>query len=227
MTNPNQGTEVTTPNASVPAPYTKDDFDAASGSGDYLRRLQVMTGNSDLVKQEKMQLGTFALISQGEGEQLGKEVDLLLCAWRNKAMDINPDIPVIVYNRHHELWDDIKNRSFGQNSGCMYGNEFLCYMPEVNEYVTFYCGSKTLRNEAPKIVRFLPDGGVGACTLFVKLINPTNSPHSWHSAAVKECVTEISISDDDHFRKVVESFYNVPDVTGLTEEVEEEDDQNR
>jgi len=217
-----QGTEITNPN-------TMDEFKDTVGGGDFLRRLQVMGSSSELVKKGDMQLSTFALISQGEGEQLQSEVDVILFSWRPKAMDTSTDIPVIVYDKGHELWADLVAKAAVQNSGCMYGVEFLCYLPILDEFVTFYCGGVSLRRESKKIIKYMGDNGQtpGPCTLEVVYIDPTTSKYSWHSAKSKACVTDLEYPDSTRTVEVVTKFLSPPAVTGLQEKVEEEETQAR
>src|SRR4051794_32082637 len=70
--------------------FSAEDFNAVAKSSDFLRRLQLFGGNSDAVKTEKIAIGTWGLVTDSETiEPLGKQVDVLVCAWRPKAMVID------------------------------------------------------------------------------------------------------------------------------------------
>lgn len=195
--------EVAIPGIQVPQKYDDDVFGDIAKSGDFLPRVQVMGGNSGLVKQEKIPIGVYALVhNKDKFESLTKEFDCFVLAWRPKAMDTNGDQPLSVFNHESEQFKKIQEASGGQDSGCMYGPEFLIYIKGANCFATFFFSSKSARRESPSM-----QGRLGkAATCKIKLIE--GRKYSWHSPVIVPCTTPFDPPAPDELKEQVEKFNN-------------------
>lgn len=129
-----------------------DDFNKLSSAGAFLPRLMLMGTNSTLVQEDKIKAGAYGLVRSKEScEDLTKEVPVLPLSWRSKAMKITNDEVISVFDRKNPLFDKIAEESETPDSGCMYGPEFLLWIPSAKSFATFYCSSKTSRREALNI----------------------------------------------------------------------------
>lgn len=133
--------------------YSSDeDFNHLSTTAGFLPRLMLMSSSSNLVKEGKINQGCFGLVrAKDQVEDLTKEVPCLPLAWRSKAMKISGDEVISIYDRQNKLFAEIAEASEVQDSGCMYGPEFLLWVPGAKCFATFYCSSKTSRREAPQL----------------------------------------------------------------------------
>ena len=165
--------------------YADEAFSGISGSRTmFLPRLQLFGSNSDAVKEGKIPIAHYGLVKgKDDPIDLGVSVLLIPLAWRPKAMDVKSEPPLAYHKPDSPEFQELKKRSdTEQNSGCMYGPEFLVWMPD-HGYVTFFFGSKTARNEAPGIRALMPKGpqlNTAVCTaVLIK-----NEQYSWHGVKV-------------------------------------------
>ncbi len=125
---------------------------SSTTSGDFKRRLQLFSKGS-LVDQGLIHGGEYG-IPEGESvENLGKAVDVFILAVRQKAMDVSDTNAITTsFDETSALYADIVDRSSGQDSGCMYGPEFLVVERKSGEILTFFCGTKSQRRAAAVII---------------------------------------------------------------------------
>jgi len=148
-------------NASFPmSQYTQDDktWGDVVAAGSFLPYISLYGGNSNACKENLIGIGRFGLVRQKDKiEDLTAEFNVLAIAWRYKAMQIGEGI-LSNYNPKSEAFQMIKEKSEIKDSGCMYGIEFLFWVPALpaNCFATFYCNSKTSRREAQNIRPFCP-----------------------------------------------------------------------
>jgi len=200
-------------NAMIPADiagsmvqYGDDIFKAATKSGDYLPRLQLMTANSDVCKGGKFPINHYALIRDQNFQDLGEAVDILVISWRPKALEIGENV-ISVFKMEHAEFQRIQAKSAEQNSGCMYGPEFLIWIPAVKEFSTFFCGSKSSRREAPGIRALMAK----AATLKSRYVE--TKKFKWYTPAVIPCSTPFDAPDLVKLKEVVDKFNNPPETT--------------
>lgn len=202
---------MTEANAIVPADQitalstqTDDTFKAmAAAIQSFLPRIQLGGGQSDAVKEGKLPIAHWGLF-QGENViDLGAEIDALILAWQPKAMDTNTDPPVSVIKFDDPKFTEIKDKSAVANSGCMWGFEFLLYLPKSETFVTYFMASKTARREAPAIKALIGR----AATLKIKFIK--NSQYSWHGPVVVPCSTPYDVPPQDEMLEAAKKFSTV------------------
>jgi hypothetical protein len=183
-----------------------DTFRKATQSGTYLPRLQLMTSQSEKCKKGDFPINHYALINDQHYTDLGGEVDVLVIAFRPKAIEIGDEI-IAVFDVEDPVYAEIAAKSELKDSGCMYGVEYLVWIPEQHQFATFFMGTKSSRREAANMHPRLQKGA----TLTAKLIDPPNSKHSWYAPQVLKNQSPITeIPDEAAILEELERFKNPP-----------------
>jgi hypothetical protein len=193
--------------------YSEDQISSVVSSSDYFKRLQLMGANSDAVKEGKIGMGHYALVTDKENmKDLGNQVDVLVCSMRLKAMQITDDNQVInTFDANDPEFTRIKDiANVDANAGCLCGCEFLLWLPSDECFVTLFMASKSARREAPNVRAMIDEkeGKPGPATLTVKLAK--NTKYSWHVTKVQKCTTEFNLPDSESFVDAVTKFQNPP-----------------
>jgi hypothetical protein len=199
---------VAAPGALIPVaanPYDEKAFAKIAAAANYLPRLQLFGSNSDAVKEGTFPMGHYGLVKDKDVIDLGAEVDVLVIQWRPKAIDTGSDPVVAYHNPDSPAFQKLQERADQPNSGCMYGPEYLVYLPKVQKFATFLMGSKTARREAPNVKALLGK----AASLSVKLIK--NTSYSWHGPVCKDCSTPFEIPDLGEIADVTKTFLSPPE----------------
>ena len=90
---------ITLPEGGEIAVPDDDVFKAATKSGDYLPRLQLLTSNSEIVKDGKFPMNHFAIVRDQNNQDIGESVDVLVVAWRAKAIENTRRCPLEAFLR--------------------------------------------------------------------------------------------------------------------------------
>ena len=197
---------------SVPEVANKFEKDFAKfATGLYLPRLSLEGSNSNNVKQDKIQKGSYALITGRDTfEDLGKRVDVLVLTYRSKALDLSDKKNILTsYDKSSPLFKSIMEKAQTKTSdkkGYMFGLEFLLYIPgakNAQKFATFFCGNPTsrvaARNFAPVLKR--------AATLKSEIIN--NGTYIWEGPVILPCNTELlSYPSQDEMKAQMDTFLN-------------------
>lgn len=187
--------------------YDDKMFEEVASGGKFLPRLQLYGGNSDLAKEGKIQMGTYGLVTNKDSvTALGNEVDVLVVGWRPKAIDMSGEDVVACYNPTSLLFKTIEAKAGEKDSNCMFGPEFLVYVPSTKTWATFLMGSKTARREAPQMKVLMG----GAATLKVTLIK--TQKYSWHASVVTKCSTPFELPPSAEIIEKATAFNNPPEV---------------
>ena len=189
-------------------------FKDITKSGDYLPRIQLMTSASDKCKDGSFPINHYALVKDQAFKDVGDAVDVLVLTWRPKALEIGEEV-ISVFDPKHPEFMRIQEKSSQPNSGCMFGPEFLLYIPSQKEFATFFCGSKSARREAPILESLVTK----PATLKSRLID--NKKYKWQAPAVVPCSTPFELPTMESIKDVVSKFNNPP-VTSV--EIAEEGD---
>lgn len=172
-------------------------------AGGFLPRLQLFGGSSDAVKEGKIGVGRWGIVrGKDQLEDLGAEVDVLVVTGRTKALDVSGNDAVVSYDHKSDVFKDIAKRSEGEGSRCMFGPEYLVYIPSIKEYATYFMSSPTARREAGAIHKRLRK----AATLKNKLI--VGKQHKWHGPVIVPCSNPFDLPPADVLRDVAERFSN-------------------
>jgi hypothetical protein len=178
-------------------------FKAATKAGDYLPRLQLLTSNSEIVKDGKFPMNHFAIVRDQNNQDIGDAVDILVIAWRAKAIEIGEEI-ITSFDPKEEIFKSIQDRSGDKDSGCMFGPEFLVWVPVAETFATFFMASKSMRREAPAVRGFIKK----AATLKPKKISTPK--YTWYSPTVHPCTSVFDIPKQPELEKEHAKFMNPP-----------------
>lgn len=199
------------------------DFDEVTSSGDaYLQRLQLFGSKSDACAEGKIRMGRWGLVNDDTITDLGEEIDLVILAFRPKALSISDGTIITNHDVKSDTYAAIKEKSFEKDSGCMYGPEFLVYVPNADVFATYFASSKTARREAKSAIKPL----IGSAATFkCKLIDPPASKYKWHGPVALPCSTPMELPDMEIIQREVEKFKNPP--KSEVEVADDEDDRER
>ena len=191
-------------------PVSKDssaEMAALAGPSSYLPRIQLMTDASEPVKEDIFPKDHFALILDQEHTDLGAEVDLIVCGYRPKALELGEEV-INVYDM--KLVDGMATGEFKRimemseqaDSGCMYGPEYLVYIPD-HGFATFFFGNKSLRRESKKMQAYMGK----AVTAKAQLIK--TKKYKYKSVAIALATREITdVPSESTFNEVSHKFLN-------------------
>lgn len=169
----------------------------------FLPRIQLFGGSSDAVKEQKIGIGRYGIVrGKDQIEDLGPEVDTLVCAGRVKALDVSGDTPLTSYDHKSDLFKEIAAGSGEENSRKMYGPEYLLWIPSIKTFATFFLSSPTARRESGTIHARLRK----AATLKAKLI--TGKKHKWHGPVITPCSNPFELPDADILQDEIAKFIN-------------------
>lgn len=194
--------------------YDDKDFGLVASTGDWLPYLMLGTSNAELVKSAKLGLTHYATVKGDDFVDHGKSLDCWALAWRPKAMDMNPDVPLSFFDPKSEIFQKIKNESFEQNSRKMYGPEYLIFIPNFG-WCTLFMGSKTARNEAKNIQAALPNPTekTPAQPLVLTSKYIQTESFSWHGIVAAISSKELAVPDVGEYKEQLQKFLNPKDST--------------
>jgi hypothetical protein len=218
-------------------PY-EEELKEALTAGAWLPRFRLFTANSDQVKSEKIIMDHYGLeIGKDNIEDLGREVDVLLITIRPRALDVRDTTNVRASSIiKSELYQDIKDIADNTpgKSGCLYGPEFLIYVPSKGVFATCHFNNPTARNEAGKVNALMLDEEllkqgiqkrqITPATFKSKLID--NKKNKWKGMMATRCSTPFSLPSTEDIQKVVNVFLHPKEISGL-EEVKVEEISSR
>jgi hypothetical protein len=187
---------------------TQDNFTAIAVTSSYLPRLQLFGSNSEMCKTGKIPIAHYGLVVQKDQvEDLGAEVDVIPVSWRPKAMRITEGnaAPLSYYNPQTPEFLQTQKDSEQPNSGCMFGPEFLVYVPVMKRFALYFMSSKTSRRQAPEL-RALIGKGATLKTQFIK-----TPKYSWHGPTVTICNSQLDVPSMDEVRSQAEAFNDPED----------------
>jgi hypothetical protein len=183
--------------------YDDKAFEATSTSANYLPRISLQTSQSKKCKSGEFPINSYAQISGQLYFDLGKEVDVLVIAWRPKALEMGENV-ISVYDHTDPEFARISEKSEIKDSGCQYGPEFLLWIPKTKKFATFFMGSKSSRREAPALKNLLQ----AAATLKSKHIE--TKKYDWYAPSITPCNTPFELPPMEEIMKEVEKFNNPP-----------------
>lgn len=211
------------PNELVPQLNTSVDlpdstFQDLTTSEDWLGRLQLYGNKSNAVAEGKVEANHYGIPEDDGVIDLGNEVNVVILTWRPKALAALEDPIIESFDPNSPTFKDIKDRSGIKDSGCMYGPEFLLWVPSIERFLTFFMSSKTARREARKMEPLLRC----AATLKSRIIKQNN--FIWAGPVVIACSEPLELPDTNVIQAKADKFLNPPD---RTPELAETDDRER
>jgi hypothetical protein len=183
---------------------------AMSSGGGFLPRVQFLSGNSDKVKKKEFPMDHFAFIlGKNKYEDLGEEFDCLVVAMRPKALDTSdPDGIITCHDPKLEdkkftgTFADIADRAGKKDSGCMFGPEYLLWIPAKAAFATMFFCNPSLRNEAPNMQAKLGN----AATIGYQYID--TGKFQYNSPAIKDCTTVFDLPTQEAVNDECQKFLN-------------------
>jgi hypothetical protein len=181
-------------------------FDKIAKAGDWLQRVQLYGANSKDVKALRIPMAHYGLVKDKDNIiDLGTQFDSIPLRWRSKAVRFGAEDVLNFYDPEDEEFLKIMEESEIPDSDCMYGPEFLMWLPSHKKFVTFFCNSKTSRKMAPDILGLLGQ----PMTLKVKFIE--TKKYSWHGPVAVPCSTPIvDLPSQEQVLEQINKFDNPP-----------------
>lgn len=171
-------------------------------SNSFLPRVQLMSSSADKCKKGEFSVNHYAFVQGQDFIDLGKEVDILVIHYRAKALDMSGDDIISSYDAESDVFKKIQTDSTKKDSGCMYGPEYLIYVPSQKKFATFFLGSKSARKEARTVQQRLGK----AATLKSALVEWKS--FSWQVPKCTPCSATFEIPSVDLIKPEVEKFDN-------------------
>jgi hypothetical protein len=180
------------------------DFAEYSGSYSYLPYLQLCGASTNLCKEGKQPIGTYALVhDKTRHDDLGKSVNIFICGMRLKAFEMAGEGNFSFYDPKSDDFKRVARLSGEKDSGCMAGPEFLCYIPSKKMFATFFMASMSARNEAPAVKALLGR----AATLTVSLAE-NKKKQKWHVTKTLPCSVPLDPPDSAELTMQQNKFCN-------------------
>lgn len=186
--------------------YTDKTFDGVAAATKFLPRLQLFGSNSGEVKEGKILMGHFGVVTM-KGQpiiDLTDTVDVLVVVWRPKALDMSEETVISCFDVSNDLFREIAAKSDDSDSGCMFGPEFLVWIPSIEKFATFFCGSKTARRESVNIKTLCGRAATFKSHLIKK------GKFAWHGPRAFECNTPFTSPPHEELMERVDEFNNPP-----------------
>lgn len=195
-----------------------DVFEALEGLGDgFLPRLQLFSGRSDACSEGLIPINHYGIVDGDNIIDLGERVVIGVLAVRSKAMCTQGDVQCS-YKQDSELFKQLVVDSGVKDSGCMYGPEFLVYIPSIKRFATYFMGSKTARREAKKFKPLMNKPAI------LDSKNIEKGKYKWRGPVILPCADQIELPPLEKLEEEVNKFRNPPEDTV---EVAEEDGRER
>lgn len=188
-------------------------LEAATKSSAFLARLQLCTSRSKQCERNEIAPNHYGFIEDQHLRDLGETVDIVVCSIRPKAMQFGDEGDVISVfdpkldenNMATGEFRRIQEESEKPNSGCMYGVEFLVWIPAIERFAGLYMGSASHRREAPQLKQRLRR----AATLKWKRID--TKKYSWSAITVFDCSTPCDPPPTEKLLMELEKFNHPPE----------------
>lgn len=206
------------PESNLPEKFDDSVIDAMTSGSAFLPRMQLMTSSSKACKEDGFTINSFARVQGDKTTELGKQVDGLILARRPKAVDFQSDPVICVYDPKLDaegnmtgIFKDLVDRSGGQDSGIMWGTEFLVWIPQTREFMTLFMGTKSGRIEASSMLAVYKSWKKGekkvpAATFEAKRIK--NKSYTWYVPTCRPCSTPFDMPDVKEVISQIEAFEN-------------------
>jgi hypothetical protein len=183
--------------------YDDKVFDSLTSQA-FLPRIQLMTSNSEKCKSGEFPINHYAIVRDQTYKDLGVSVDVLVCGWRPKAMLVGDQV-ISRFDHESDAFKALQAKSEEKDSKCMWGYEFLVWVPSQRVFGAFFMGSKSARREAPHVKARMNK----PATLASKKIE--TSQYTWYGPQVSDCSTPFDMPTKEDFLKEMTKFSNPPE----------------
>lgn len=197
-------------------------MDEVAKASAYLPRLQLYSNKSGAVAKGHIGMGCYGLTrAKDDIDDLTSSVDVVVCATRAKALQIDGDTIINNYDQSSDEFKRIAAESDIQDSGCMFGPEFLLWIPSAGQFCTYFMSSKSARRVSKKLFALRGQ----AATLSSEFVE--KGRFSWHAPIITSCSETPSVlPDPKELAEEVEKFANPPANDG-PEKVQDEGGRER
>lgn len=203
-------------NASVPTvTASAEDIADMTKLGDFLPRLQLLGASCDLVKSETYPVG-YAIIEGQDVTYLGKNIDVLLISFRPKALRIPSDKseqPMAYFDRNDPAFKKVQIDSMVKDSGCMFGSEFLVWVPSKQVFASLFMGTISARKASSGLLKLMQKE-INGNKIYVPApasLSPEyikKPKFSWHVVKADRCSTPFQMPTTIAYNKELEKFKN-------------------
>lgn len=193
-------------------------------SKSYLSRMQLYTKGKAINKGQVLP-GHYGIPEDEDTIiDLGKSVDLLVIAWRPKALDISDRDEIITsYDAESDEFKRIQKQSSVKDSGCMFGPSFLVYERSTQRFLEWFANNESARREAGKLSPFLMKSGEQPKPVTLSSRVAEKKTYSWHVPSVAECSVPIELPPVEQLKSELDRFLNPPsEATEVASEEEAE-----
>ncbi len=203
-----------------PSNMSDEAFSSMATASKFLPRIQIFGSSSKAVKTGQFPVGHYGLVvGKDKNIDLGEQFDCLPINVRPKAMDITGKQIVSRFDHESDEFASIRDRAGTPNSGCMFGPEFLLWLPAQKRFATMFFLNPTMRREAPDMKERL--GHATTCSI---VFIPSQQYGGWHGPVITDCTTPFDLPDLTEMKVQLEQFLAA---TPEVEEVEEVEGETR
>ncbi len=217
----------------------KTDVKQYASAISFLRRVQLYGKDQRNGEEVLIQAGNWGIpMSKTEIKDLGKQIDIIPFAVRDKVLDTNPAVPVAVYDKTHDEYQRIMSEAVDEDgkvlkdTGIMFGPSFLVFERTTAQFYELFFGNASGREEGQRMAPFLPVFPADAerlgcdpslpspCTLKRKWVE--RGKYTWWAPVVTKCSLEFdSLPPMEDITKKIVDF-----TSAVIEGEEEEADDN-
>lgn len=179
-------------------------FSMIAKGGEWLARFQLFTSSSEAVKSGKIAMAHFGIVPNKDTIiDVGAEVNVAVLAWRARAIRLLGDSILSYYTVTDPEFAKIQAESEIKDSGCMFGPEFLLWVPSNESFASYHMNNKTAHREAPKLKALLGKFAT------IKSDYIKTEKYSWHGPKIFPCTTPLApMPDVDKMNAEVQKFNN-------------------
>jgi hypothetical protein len=208
-----------------------DSFTKSLATFNFLPRLQLLTPNSADVQDGKYPPNTYVLIKNKDNTDLGQTVTVTVVAGRPKAMDFNSGGCIVEFDYETERFKSIQSRSTQQQSNCMWGKEYLVYVPKVESFAGLFYGTPTARNSSPEIESLLPtrtpEGLIfHSAVMSNQKVSNAKNPKGWYSFKCTGSEAPAELPSIEEVQEEMKKFLTMKS-TEVKEEAPETNERDR
>jgi len=183
-------------------------FKSEIRSAGFLPYIKLYGSNSGEVKEGTISRGHYGLTENQVLIDLGEEVVAIPVSWRWKAVRIIGQVFETFYNPENPEYQKVKEKSSEKDSGCMYGPEFLLWLPTQKKFVVYHMNNASARNEADNV-----ESSMGKAIL-LKWRLAKNAKYKWEAPQILASSTPIAqenLPDHAELTRIAEKFANPTD----------------
>ena len=165
------------------------------------QRIQLFGSSSDVVKRGDFPMGHLGIVDGKEITDLGESFDCFVLGYRLKAMRFGDEMEVL-FDHEDAAFKAIVEESKEKDSDCMFGPEFLLWIPE-HGFVPYHLNNKSAQYEAK------PMRALVAQAATIKVVFIEGKEFSWHAPKVTKCTVPLdSQPNADEVKAEMHKFRN-------------------